>query len=514
MSKDDFRERLKSYSDTPDPGEWSKMEQLLDADQDDRKAGFAWWRLGAAAILVAVLSVALYQFVDFGLETEDERLETKDENLEPRAESREPGFAFEDQRLKTKDESRESGAGSRERKEDERPKNKDERLVEESKEDIIRKTKDERLVKESRTKSSESGFAAVDERRKTKNEIFVGESRIGNQESGAESRESRLEVVAEVESVDVVMEDVLNEVSAIPESAVFEKRDLFELEEVIAIEDLETEDLEIQDERMDEEEAVVDLDLNQGLTRPWFVVTEAGVKFPTVDINQNPSPGTLVPAQKLFPSYTAGLGFGRNFGKFSAEIGLTASLYQFKLGEIVDQEKIDEWNTPNNTLEAGNPIITSNEQFVINKFAVASPYLRTQYSIPLKKDFLLGLHASVLANSILNLPNQFESGQFATSNDIDQASIFDFDRVQSNSEIDQRRQNSFNFDLGLSVEKILGNRGRLALDLSYTLARGYLERGKYTALRNSEFESGGTYTITGMGPVARIRYYLHFGKYK
>jgi len=53
MSKDDFRDRIRSYSLEPEKGDWVKMQQLLDADKDDRK-GIAWWKFGALFALLLI----------------------------------------------------------------------------------------------------------------------------------------------------------------------------------------------------------------------------------------------------------------------------------------------------------------------------------------------------------------------------------------------------------------------------------------------------------------------------
>jgi len=87
MSKDDFRDRLKSYSSSPDPGEWSKMEQLLDADKDNHKKVFPWWRFGAALLL---LGVAAFVVLERG-------------NREPRAESRD-GVAVDENTIAVQEE--------------------------------------------------------------------------------------------------------------------------------------------------------------------------------------------------------------------------------------------------------------------------------------------------------------------------------------------------------------------------------------------------------------------------
>jgi len=348
-------------------------------------------------------------------------------------------------------------------------------------------------------------------------EVVVEESE--NREARAESRdavtvhENGIAAQEKMEVVEEVKEEVAENVAAVKEVVAEEVVEMIEEEPV------ENEIIEKVVAEEVVEEVLVNVELSDNkvkIMRPWHIVSEVGIKYPIVDID-NPVPGSLVPSQRFFPSYTAGLGFGRSFGRFSAELGVSAALYQFKLGEVVDQESIDNWGAQVNG-ELQDAVLTSEEQFVINKFATLSPYLRTQYSIPFKKSWQLGLHALFAINSIQNLPNQFESDQIASSNTIDELSVFDFNPFANsgnpagNGFISDEGNRSMNLDVGLSLEKTFADRGRLALDMSYTLATGYLERGRYTAFRESSFASGGTYMISGKGPVVRLRYYLHFGK--
>ena len=489
MSKDDFRDRLKSYSSSPDAGEWSKMEQLLDADKDDGRKGFLWWRFGAALLFLGVAAfVVLYNMTESresGIESRDAVAE-KEEVLEVKGEIREVRDIKQEEIAEVRTENRESGAENREVRGEN---------VEIEKENID----------------------------------FVDRGVVVEEIQYEEKIQEEIRVVEEV--VEEVIEEVIEEVV---EEVIMEEAEVVEtiVENVVTKESTETENIEVEDVKDEEvivveeikevielnqkeEEALADADIDVSNKKlgPWHLVSEVGIKYPLVDI-QNPVPGALVPSQRFFPSYTAGIGFGKSFGKFSAELGVNGALYQFKLGEVVDQETILSWGAQNSYEEV--VVENSEEQFVINKFATVSPYARAQYSIPLKNNYLFGLHALCALNSVIDLPDQYVSDKF--SNDQNgESSVFDFTPLNNRpngavSGSRDRQRVSLNFDLGFSIEKILAKRGRLALDLGYTFATGQLEEGSYTAFRNSSFQSSGTYSISGKGPVARLRYYLHFGK--
>ena len=558
MSKDDFRDRLKSYSSSPDSGEWSKMEQLLDADKDDRKKGFAWWRFGAALLLLGVAAFVVFETMsEEG--SRELRAESRDEivNREPRAESqgaivnREPRTESRDAIVVQEEGSAirekvnlDPGAESRDEIENREPRA-------ESRDAIVFQENEIVVEEEGSNKKNEKSVAGSEMRDEIENREPRAESRdeIVVQEEGSEKQNEKseagsgnrdrfalqenIEVVQEVREEDVAIEKVsvdekviAQEVAEVIVPVVIEEIGVVEVE---VAEEVKQEEPSVEIEKVIEEEEVTAVgeiaseehvkltSLNKGM-KVWHVVTEVGIKYPIVDL-ENPVVGSLVPSQRFFPSYTAGLGIGRSFGRFSAELGVSAALYQFKLGEVVDQDRILVWGSQNSTISE-DVISTSEEQFVINKFAIASPYLRTQYSIPLKNNFLLGLHSVFALNSVLNLPNQFESNQIASSNRLDELSVFDFNPLNnsgfpsgsSNGSFLSDEVISMNVDLGFSLEKTFADRGRLALDLSYTLATGYLERGRYTAFRESNFQSDGTYMISGKGPVVRLRYYLHYGK--
>jgi len=243
-------------------------------------------------------------------------------------------------------------------------------------------------------------------------------------------------------------------------------------------------------------------------SNPWYVVTGVGAKFPRVKLN---SAGVdyLSAKQKLFPSYLAEIGFGKNLGKFSAEGGFAVSLYQYKLTNglngsqaFASPEEL-ELEVNSFTEENSNSRIVNSGgvNSTINKFAVFSPYLRGQYSFDLKNNFVLGLHGVISMNKKVSLPSQqIEDNQTASSG----GEVFELSSAIRN--LVNGNLTNFNYEIGASIEKRLANQGRIAIDISYAFASGLLEAGSFGSQDGFTF---GTYTINGSGPKIKFRYYLN-----
>jgi len=243
---------------------------------------------------------------------------------------------------------------------------------------------------------------------------------------------------------------------------------------------------------------------------PWYLVTSVGAKYPIVDVS-NASVGALIPTQKLFPSYLAEVGVGKHFGKLSFEGGLTTSLYQYKLGQNISADadfnaymfEVDSYTESN----SGRVVSSESENYVVNKFAVLTPYVRGQYSFNLKKNFVLGLHALFGVNRKINIENQTVNSEIAT---IDPAQANFNESIQ---DVINGKSTNFNYELGFSIEKLFEKRGKVALDFSYGFATGLLEAGAYTVSREAQTQVpeaiNGSYTLNGAGPKVKFRYYLN-----
>lgn len=518
MSKDDFRDRLKSYSSQPDPGEWNKMAQLLDADQEDDKKGFLWWRIGAMLLLVVVAALAYNMFSQTSNDTETQMA------TDVQSSQQSTGIAQEDAKADPTINNTSTVLTDAEEVETKEVKNEGlptaKKTVSKTKDNNQKSNLKTQYNKKTNTLNTNTNttqnnslqFAEAKTNTNTNNRtapISKPSNKIVVEE---EQREVAAAIAEEVKEEAVVVEEVVVEVAEeVKEEAIVveevKEKELKAEEVVAAIEEevVIEQKIELNDEYADD--AIV---LSDKIKMPWYLVSEVGVKYPLVDIDENTQSGTAVPAQKFFPSYTAGFGVGKGFGKFAIETGVSASLYQFKLGKVLSYNELEQWGSQHVGQEIN--VDRNEKQFTINKFALVSPYLRTQYSVPLKNDFMLGVFALANFNFVIDLPNQFESELVPTAD----SNFFDIRPSEDSQNIWALEQNNrfltFDADLGCTIEKKLKKRGRLALDFSYTFAKGILERGYYTALRDSENESRGGYEISGKGPKIKLRYYLNLSK--
>ncbi len=136
-----FREKLKSFEETPDEKVWRSLETSLDQKKKSRRVVPLWWRLGGVAALLAIL---FYVINPFGTESADSPAVTDIENEAPTPNKND---ASKDEVLIPSNESESSLSSS----EEEMPK-KDE-------------TTDEKLI--------ESSLAESEQKRQVKKDVVV-----------------------------------------------------------------------------------------------------------------------------------------------------------------------------------------------------------------------------------------------------------------------------------------------------------------------------------------------------
>lgn len=468
MSKDDFRDRLKSYSSEPEHGEWVKMQQLLDADKDDRKV-IAWWKYAGLFVLL-LIPVILLLFNGSAIEGHIDGDINSNSSKNITTES----FSVSEtqKELNTEVITAES-------------------VIEEdlsSQVNGTEKSKDTNSVSKRQNKSNQ----------KNKN---------GKNLKSTNSNSTRVNaILSRPQANNASQFKTSNFKVEIPGPILVDKAEQFSSTDVVlAFDQLDQLDLAYFD--LDERK-LPELEQSPFIKayptkkhNPWYLVSGIGVKYPIVDVS-NAEIGSLIPEQKFFPSYTAEVGVGKHLGKFSVEGGVAGSLYQYKLGKMTSEL---QWGTQQNGVGTANGTEASNgdisgSTFIVNKFALVSPYLRAQYSIDLKKNYKLGLHSMVNFNRRINLKNQLVSDQFAADNN--------GSTIEISGRILDGAMTNINYDFGFSIEKQLAKRGRIAMDFSYSLASGILEEGSYSVLRETTNETNGVYSISGIGPMVKLRYYL------
>ena len=464
MSKDDFRDRLKSYSVQPEHGDWVKMQQLLDADKEDRPA-IAWWRFGglfALLLIPASLWLMNGSFTQAETNTNAVNFETATNTLDHKTnlETKEKTNAAD---LSTTNNIEKSSS------------------INDGNTQLNRSTIENTFQEEKR--NSTKSNAVKENLKKTINKTT-------KRKTSSQSKSIFTEPMAETVPSSSKSEQ-LSKTTSVPKSIELPKdKDL--IANLSMLDKMNPEIFNLADRELPTlvHSSFVKVYPKQK-TNSWYGVTGIGGKYPIVDIS-NASAGALVPAQKFFPSYLVELGVGKRIGKMAIEVGTSASLYQYKLGRALE--------------EADVLVIAESQEntsYVVNKFAVISPYLRGQYSFNLKRNFILGLHSLVSLNRKIELSDQYISNQWAT-----QTSSFEI----QNSRFGEDRQLSLNYDLGFSLEKLFAKHGRIAMDFSYTFTSGILEEGSYSVLRDSSVESNGSYALSGVGPMVKFRYYLGSNK--
>lgn len=476
MSKDDFRDRLKSYSLEPEHGEWVKMEQLLDADKDDRR-GFAWWKFGA---LFALLLIPVTIYLMSGTSKTEDFNHTSSSNF-----AAETSFDHNN-----------------------------------SQEEII---------------TAAQAIITTQEKQEIPTTITTSQNQIQNNTSNSSPTQNNRE---SVKTQNRIQTNTTRNITTPPTNNIFSRSQASNTSqstttkisnaaldhgEVLLAPEVELGQLLIAE--MNTLEGLQFASLNTEYTndfelpelnpvpftkiypehknKAWYFVAGVGSKYPLVDI-QETQVGTYVPTQKFFPSYLAEAGIGKHFGKFSVEVGLAASLYQYKLEKSISETNL--WGTQSGAdgpEENIDRIEEDDGTFLINKFAVISPYLRGQYSFNLKKKFVLGIHSMISVNRKVDLPNQIVSDQFA-----DGSNVATFEASTLVGAISESRRANINYDIGFSFEKLFAKRGRMAIDFSYGFATGSLEEGSYSVLRETTVDSNGAFSINGTGPKVKFRYYL------
>ena len=496
MSKDDFRDRLKSYSSEPDHGEWIKMQQLLDADKDNRKP-FTWWRFGVLLALVLVPASLLLAFYSSDNGDKEEHIVNSNFSVASIIDTQPDdnnALTSVTKQINLDGQQDKSGLQKDEKSTDDSDINKS---PEKSGDRIAIKS-----IEENNTGSTKSTTNKI---KNSIKEVLKSNTQKAKQSDAILSRPQ-----ANVSSQ-------LNTTSPLPKTIIAQEPKMLDLSDnMIAdlnvLDNIDPSGFNLEEREMPELDYVPFTKVyDTPKSNPWYLVSGVGVKYPIVDIS-NAEVGSLVPTQKFFPSYLAEVGVGKHFGKFSVEGGAVASLYQYKLGKVFNEESL-QWGTSQNGTNSdpypGEDIYALEQgdaTFIINKFAVVSPYLRAQYSFNLKRRFILGLHSMINFNRKINLPNQVVSDQFAfdTRNDPVQLN-------ETLTQVKNGKKANINLDLGFSLEKLLAKRGRFAIDFSYSFATDVLEQGRYSVLRETAAETNGVYSISGMGPKVKFRYYLNSG---
>ena len=471
MSKDDFRDRLKSYSLEPEHGEWVKMEQLLDADKDNRK-GIVWWKFGAVFALL-LIPASIY-------------LMSSTSSQEDKPYSSSSNFVAETPVSSKINNVQEATTSTK--KHSPKVKNDVTSAITTSQvqvnntlsNSINRNIKNESVYPQATLQVKSTKYTPTP----PINNIFSRPQASNTSQSTSSNNPKEALDHEEV---------VLN-----PEVEV----DQLLLAEINSIENIEFASLDTEEYGLPELDPTPFTKVYPEFKkRAWYFVAGVGAKYPLVDI-QEVQVGTYIPSQEFFPSYLAEAGIGKHFGKLSAEVGASASLYQYKLERTLNDEA--QWGTQSNgyPLESMDRLNEENNTFLINKFAVISPYLRGQYSFNLKKKFLLGIHSMISFNRKIDLPNQIVSNQFVDN------SAVGLEEASFVGALTESRRANIIYDIGFSLEKLFAKRGRMAIDFSYGLAAGSLENGSYSVLRETVVESNGAYSISGTGPKVKFRYYL------
>ena len=492
MSKDDFRDRLKSYSMEPDRSDWVKMQQLLDADEDDRK-GVAWWKFGALLALL-LIPTSIYLMGGFSISEKSE-----DQHIASLSNTSNTNIAnIEASKLEVSTTTQAQSDI--------------EKSIEKTPvaETLSTKKNNSNSSKKSGTQISEHRINKTNTN-KISNTVTTNRA-ISNSQNPIAYNSSQLKTSKLPSSIlsfptetqgDIVAE-VLKEgretKSTTEENTIISK--------VGIIENFEPSTLNIDERELPlMTYAPYKKVYPKVKNNPWYLVTAVGMKYPLVEIGEA-QVGSFIPTQKFFPSYVAEAGVGKHFGKISVEGGATASLYQYKLGKVFGEENRGEAAAMDLLeLEDFDPN-TNGSTFIINKFALFSPYLRGQYTFDLKKNWALGIHALVSINSKINLANQVVSEEFPTSYD---NTIFINNSSEQTALFTGTGDAGLNigYDLGFSLEKMFAKKGRIAVDFSYSFGRKTIEEGTYSVLRETSAETNGLYSINGTGPQVKFRYYLN-----
>lgn len=479
MSKEDFRDRLKSYSKEPDRSEWIKMQQLLDADQDDEKTPFLWWKTGALFVFILGLITL------FGIFMKNEQLANSNaQNFQVLENQKNKSELKEDKIILNKELNENSKLSD------------DEQSVVSSTlviEKPTPKTSKSNVINTNKVNQKLPNSASP-----TQNEISISladqyssqtSSSISKNTSSFENTNSRNT------SLDIQTPSSPNNIAII--------QDLKEGYDNFGIALLGLKSLNVKTREKPRLQKPLFTEVQNEVKRnPWYIANAIGMKYPIVNIGQA-SINSLIPTQKFFPSFMGELGIGKNLGRLALELGVNVSLYQFKLAKEIDANdpfvlQVFEDSESNQT----NRDEIVGENFTVSKFATISPYVRTQYNIPLKRNFNLGLHTGLSLNRYYDLPDQFVREDATFGNE-------PFNQVLNSPE---RNQFNLNADFGFSIEKLLHKKGKIAIDLAYTFATGILEEGDYSFFKGTIVETQGAYTINGSGPKVKFRYYLNLGK--